>query len=279
MGVLLKFRQKKIAIVADIESIFHQVRVPDKDRDILSFLWWSNGDWSQPPKEYWMTVQLFRATSSVSRWRNQKILEEYFDGSRIIEIPQDDRIGMASFHRLSEVMARDLGYDRPTYDISKHFGRFCDNLNDQLPPYVRIFVFVEGKKKTAVGCCLAEELTVASVQQHGYNLQRLTGGLRSLLSWRIQTGLMDGANASTASATEKSPEKPSFQLPLCGIRRLWVSPRHRRQKTATNLVDCVLKNLYYLTHLTREQVAFSEPTADGAGFAKSYTGREDFVIY
>lgn len=215
----------------------------------------------------------------VSRWRNQKILEEYFDGSRIIEIPQDDRIGMASFHRLSEVMARDLGYDRPTYDISKHFGRFCDNLNDQLPPYVRIFVFVEGKKKTAVGCCLAEELTVASVQQHGYNLQRLTGGLRSLLSWRIQTGLMDGANASTASATEKSPEKPSFQLPLCGIRRLWVSPRHRRQKTATNLVDCVLKNLYYLTHLTREQVAFSEPTADGAGFAKSYTGREDFVIY
>ncbi|BHF59073.1 Establishment of cohesion 1 [Sparganum proliferum] len=217
----------------------------------------------------------------VSRWQNQKVLEEYFDGSRIIEIPQDDRIGMALFQRLSELMARDLGYDRPTYDISKHLNHFCDTSGDKLPPYVRIFVFVEGKKKTAVGCCLAEELTVTSTQQHGYDLQRLTGGLRSLLSWRIQSGLVDGEDALTESASEAEtfPAKSSFQLPLCGIRRLWVSPQHRRQKTATTLVDCVLKNLYYLTHLTRDQVAFCEPTADGADFAKSYTGREDFIIY
>ncbi|VDK40908.1 unnamed protein product [Dibothriocephalus latus] len=178
-------------------------------------------------------------------------------------------------------MARDLGYDRPTYDTSKNLNRFCDNSGVELPPYVRIFVFVEGEKRTAVGCCLAEELTVTSVKQQGYDLQRLTGGLRSLLSWRIQAGLLDEENGQTASAPvmKACPTKSSFQLPLCGIRRLWVSPKHRRQKTATTLVDCVLKNLYYLTHLTRDQVAFSEPTADGAGFAKNYTGREDFVIY
>lgn len=40
LGVLLRFRQDKIAIVADIEAMFHQVRVIDSDRDAIRFLWW-----------------------------------------------------------------------------------------------------------------------------------------------------------------------------------------------------------------------------------------------
>nr|VZI26837.1 unnamed protein product [Spirometra erinaceieuropaei] len=66
IGVLLRFRQEKVAIMADIESMFHQVRVPEIDRDVLRFLWWTNGDLSQPPKEFRMTVHLFGATSSPS---------------------------------------------------------------------------------------------------------------------------------------------------------------------------------------------------------------------
>ena len=40
IGVLLRFRQENTAIVADIESMFHQVRVREEDRDSLRFLWW-----------------------------------------------------------------------------------------------------------------------------------------------------------------------------------------------------------------------------------------------
>ncbi|KAI3356203.1 hypothetical protein L3Q82_017185 [Scortum barcoo] len=53
-------------MMADIESKFYQVRVPDTDADLLRFLWWPDGNLSAPLKEYRMAVHLFGATSSPS---------------------------------------------------------------------------------------------------------------------------------------------------------------------------------------------------------------------
>ena len=66
LGVLLRFRQFPIAIVADIRGMFHQVRVAPEDRDSLRFLWWPNHDLSAQPEDYQMMVHLFGATSSPS---------------------------------------------------------------------------------------------------------------------------------------------------------------------------------------------------------------------
>ncbi|KAL2098438.1 hypothetical protein ACEWY4_007645 [Coilia grayii] len=66
VGVLLRFRQEPVALMADIEGMFHQVRVVEKHVDFLRFLWWPNGDTNQPIKEYRMTVHIFGATSSPS---------------------------------------------------------------------------------------------------------------------------------------------------------------------------------------------------------------------
>lgn len=64
--VLSRFRKEPIVIAADIEAMFHQVKVPNEDRDLLCFLWWPNGDYNQNMAEYRMTVHLFGATSSPS---------------------------------------------------------------------------------------------------------------------------------------------------------------------------------------------------------------------
>ena len=64
MGTLLRFRQGNIAFLADVESMFHQVHVPLKDANFLRFLWWQEGDTTQPAIEYQMVVHLFGATSS-----------------------------------------------------------------------------------------------------------------------------------------------------------------------------------------------------------------------
>lgn len=66
IGVLCRFRKEPIVIAADIEAMFHQVKVPNEDRDLLRFLWWPNGDYNQNMAEYRMTVHLFGATSSPS---------------------------------------------------------------------------------------------------------------------------------------------------------------------------------------------------------------------
>ncbi|KAL4230450.1 hypothetical protein ACF0H5_010832 [Mactra antiquata] len=63
-GVLCRFRQHPIAIMCDIERMFHQFLVPSTDRNFLRFLWWEDGDITTKPLEYRMRVHLFGAASS-----------------------------------------------------------------------------------------------------------------------------------------------------------------------------------------------------------------------
>ena len=66
LGVLLRFRQYPVAVMSDIEAMFHQVRVHPEDRDALRFLWWPCGDLDKDPEVYRMTVHLFGGTWSPS---------------------------------------------------------------------------------------------------------------------------------------------------------------------------------------------------------------------
>eukprot|EP00795_Rhopilema_esculentum_P008763 gene8763-biopygen9751 len=59
VGVLCRFRQERIALVADVESMYHQVCVDPKDTEALRFLWFPGGDLSKEPEEYQMVVHLF----------------------------------------------------------------------------------------------------------------------------------------------------------------------------------------------------------------------------
>ncbi|KAB5513392.1 hypothetical protein PHYPO_G00249400 [Pangasianodon hypophthalmus] len=65
-GVLLRFRLEPIALMADIKSMFNQLRVSKSDIDFLHFLWWPDGDTEQDPLEHCMLVNLFGAVSSPS---------------------------------------------------------------------------------------------------------------------------------------------------------------------------------------------------------------------
>ena len=59
----MRFRQENVGLAADIESMFHQVKVTPEDQDSLRFLWWQN-DTEEPPEEYVMNVHIFGATDS-----------------------------------------------------------------------------------------------------------------------------------------------------------------------------------------------------------------------
>lgn len=63
-GVLCRFRQHPVAIMCDVEKMFHQFVVHEADRDFLRFLWWEDGNLYAEPKEYRMKVHLFGAASS-----------------------------------------------------------------------------------------------------------------------------------------------------------------------------------------------------------------------
>ena len=65
VGVLLRFRKYPVAIVADIEAMFHQVCVKDGDTDSLRFLWKQDLNQSRPDT-YQMLVHIFGAKCSPS---------------------------------------------------------------------------------------------------------------------------------------------------------------------------------------------------------------------
>lgn len=64
LGVLLRFRKHKIAVVADIEAMFHQVRLKESDTNAVRFLWKDNPKSEKPPDHYRMLVHIFGATDS-----------------------------------------------------------------------------------------------------------------------------------------------------------------------------------------------------------------------
>ncbi|XP_068704513.1 uncharacterized protein [Montipora foliosa] len=66
VGVLTHFRQEPVAVMADVESMFHQVCVSPNNCDTLRYPWWPNNDLNSEPEEYQMMLHLFGTTSSPS---------------------------------------------------------------------------------------------------------------------------------------------------------------------------------------------------------------------
>ena len=66
VSVLTRFRLHHVAFMADIESMFYQVRVSSNDANALRFLWFPNGDLDREPEEYQMLVHLFGGVWSPS---------------------------------------------------------------------------------------------------------------------------------------------------------------------------------------------------------------------
>ena len=63
VGVLLRFRQYPVPVAGDIEKMYHQVQVPEKDRSALRFLYQSPGS-TGPVETYQMNRHVFGAISS-----------------------------------------------------------------------------------------------------------------------------------------------------------------------------------------------------------------------
>ena len=62
VGILLRFRQGKFGVMADIEKMFHQVMVDLTDKDALRFIWRNNR--GENFQDIQMTVHLFGKVDS-----------------------------------------------------------------------------------------------------------------------------------------------------------------------------------------------------------------------
>ena len=64
VAILSRFRKEKIALAADVESMYYKVQVSPRDHDSLRFLWWSDENVESQPIVLRIKVHLFGAISS-----------------------------------------------------------------------------------------------------------------------------------------------------------------------------------------------------------------------
>ena len=53
-GILTRFCKGKIAFMADVEAMYHQVQIPEDQQSFLKFLWCINQDIDSEPQDYVM---------------------------------------------------------------------------------------------------------------------------------------------------------------------------------------------------------------------------------
>lgn len=59
LGVLLRFRKEKVAILADIQQMFHCFLVSEDHRNFIRFLWHKDNDVNKEIVDYRMKVHVF----------------------------------------------------------------------------------------------------------------------------------------------------------------------------------------------------------------------------
>ena len=64
VSILTSFREEKVAVMADVESMYYQVQVPENQQTYLKILWWESHDVECHPQEFVMCAHVFGGTSS-----------------------------------------------------------------------------------------------------------------------------------------------------------------------------------------------------------------------
>ncbi|KAF3703709.1 N-acetyltransferase ESCO1 [Channa argus] len=178
-------------------------------------------------------------------WKKERILAEYLDGKIILVLPDDPKYALKKVEEIREMVDNDLGFQQ---------------VETKFPSQTKTFLFITSDKKVA-GCLIAEHI------QEGYRV--------------IEEPVPEGSEGEKvmferqrAWCCSTTPEPA-----ICGISRIWVVNMMRRQGIATRLIECLRNNFIYGSYLSKDEIAFSDPTPDGKLFATHYFGTSQFLVY
>ncbi|KAJ5632968.1 hypothetical protein N7490_009307 [Penicillium lividum] len=105
----------------------------------------------------------------------------------------------------------------------------------------RYRVFLHMKDSRCVGLCLTERI------------------------WESQPVILE-PNGNSSSVSVKDEQHPA----IVGVSRIWTSGASRRKGIALDLLDCVVSNYIYGMEISKDKIAFSQPTESGNRLASKF---------
>ncbi|XP_062377042.1 N-acetyltransferase ESCO1 [Sardina pilchardus] len=178
-------------------------------------------------------------------WKKERILGEYPDGKIILVLPDDPKYALKKVEEIREMVDNDLGFQQ---------------VETKCPSQTKTFLFISSDKKVA-GCLIAEHI------QEGYRVI-----VEPVPEGSEGEKVMFERQRAWCCSTNPEPA-------LCGISRIWVFSLMRRRGIASRMIECLRNNFIYGSHLSKEEIAFSDPTPDGKLFATHYCGTSQFLVY
>ncbi|XP_062926150.1 N-acetyltransferase ESCO2 isoform X1 [Mobula hypostoma] len=178
-------------------------------------------------------------------WKNERVVAEYLDGKIIMILPDDPKYSLKKVEEVRELVDYELGFQQTTLSS---------------PGQSKTYMFVSNEKKI-VGCLIAEHIKQAFRVLSEPADQKITENqvvFEYRRAWQCAT----------------KPEEA-----VCGVSRIWVFCMMRRKKVASRMLDAVRNTFIYGTYLSKNEIAFSDPTPSGKLFATKYSQTPNFLVY
>lgn len=178
-------------------------------------------------------------------WKKERVVAEFWDGKILLVMPDDPKYAIKKAEEVRQVADNELGFQQVTLTR---------------PALAKTYLFVNSERMV-VGCLVAEPIRQA------FRVLALPDKEKDM----TKDDFMERHRAWCCSTV---PEHA-----ICGISRIWVFSLARRKSIATRMLDTVRSTFIYGSHLTKEEIAFSDPTPDGKLFATKYSNTPAFLVY
>ncbi|KAL8827950.1 MAG: hypothetical protein Q9191_002877 [Dirinaria sp. TL-2023a] len=116
----------------------------------------------------------------------------------------------------------------------------------------KAFLYLAGDK--CIGLCLVERIASA--------YRAADASTPGMMQMRPPANTL----SSAISISDKK------DVALLGVTRIWTSRTHRRQGVAVVLLECARRHFFYGMEVTKDLIAFSQPTESGGNLAKHWFG-------
>ena len=137
-GVLTCFRQEPVAFMADVESMYYLVIIPDSQQSFLKNFWWNNSNLLEKPQHFVMCAQVFGGKSSAS-CSNYALRRTAVDNESIFG--KDGSEALQKNFYVDNLLSKKLLLSIP--DSQRRIGAKDQDLSGQLPNEKALGIFWE----------------------------------------------------------------------------------------------------------------------------------------